>query len=96
MLTLRDCIDYVELTEDEIDAIAEHEHLPTMIATELANYLVETDEGVLLIRRCIIDDIAHAHETGNRERLLVLKGVLRHFVNAHPVHGPGQKGQSAH
>jgi hypothetical protein len=30
MLTMQDCIELSDLTEDEILAIAEHEHLPEM------------------------------------------------------------------
>jgi hypothetical protein len=29
-----------ELTEEEIAAIAEHEHLPMIVAAELGNYLI--------------------------------------------------------
>ena len=42
MLTLQDCIELSELTEEEILAISEHEHIPEMVALELGNYLVHT------------------------------------------------------
>jgi len=45
MLTLEDCIAFSELSEDEIDAIAEHEHITEMAALELGNYLVHTPSG---------------------------------------------------
>ena len=35
MLTYQDCVGMCELTEDEIRAIAEHEHLPELVALEL-------------------------------------------------------------
>ena len=88
MLTLRDCIDYIDLTEEEVDAIAEHEHIPTLVAAELGNYLVESPDGVLLIRRCIIDDIAHARQHGDERRVLTLTAVLKHFVETHPLNAP--------
>ena len=34
MLTIQDCIELSELTEEEILAIAEHEHIPEMAAIE--------------------------------------------------------------
>jgi len=37
MLTLDDCIELSELTEEEILAIAEHEHVPEMVALERGN-----------------------------------------------------------
>jgi len=33
MLTLQDCIELSELTEEEILAIAEHEHIPEMVTS---------------------------------------------------------------
>ena len=38
MLTLQDCIELSELSEEEILAIAEHEHIPEMLAIELGNF----------------------------------------------------------
>ena len=83
MLTLQDCIELSDLTEDEILAIAEHEHVPEMVATELGNYLVHTLSGEKKIRRMIRDDIAHAREHGNLKHAAVLKSVLKHYLEQH-------------
>ena len=40
MITFDDCLAFCELTEDEIDAIAEHEHLPETVALEMGSYLI--------------------------------------------------------
>ena len=61
MLTLEDCIGLSELDEEEILAIAEHEHIPEMAAVEMGNYLCHTPEGERRIRRMIIDDIRARH-----------------------------------
>ena len=84
MLTLEDCIALSELTEDEIAAIAEHEHLPAIVAAELGNYLVHDSAGCPVIRRMILDDIATARHRGDKTHALALKLVLRHFVETHP------------
>ena len=39
MITYEDCLGVAELSEAEVQAIAEHEHLPGMIALELADHL---------------------------------------------------------
>ena len=85
MLTFEDCLGLCELTEDEIDAIAHHEHLTELAALELGQYLVQSPEGVHMIKRMIIDDIGEAQAHGNKERLLVLKLALKHFVDTHPA-----------
>jgi hypothetical protein len=83
MLTLQDCIELSDLTEEEILAIAEHEHIPEMVAVELGSYLVHTPAGEMRIKRMIVEDIEHARETGNMKHAAVLKSVLKHYVEHH-------------
>jgi hypothetical protein len=83
MLTIQDCIELSELTEEEILAIAEHEHIPEMAAIELGNYLVHTPSGEKRIHAMIVDDIAAARQEGNLQRVLALKACLRHFIDHH-------------
>ncbi|HZO01106.1 MAG TPA: hypothetical protein VFB93_07900 [Burkholderiales bacterium] len=81
MLSLEDCIALSELTEDEILAIAQHEHIPEIAAAELGNYLSHTADGRLAIKSMIRDDIHAAAARGERERVLALKIVLRNYVS---------------
>jgi hypothetical protein len=84
VLTLEDCIALSELTAEEVDAIAEHEHLPEIIAAELGNYLVHCADGTVRIRRMIGDDIATAQAHGDHAHAAKLKLVLKHFLETHP------------
>ena len=84
MLTYEDCLELSDLTEEEIEAIAQHEHLPEMAALELGSYLVHTPEGVPMIKRIILEDIEDASRRGHAEKVLQLKLVLKHFVDTHP------------
>jgi hypothetical protein len=88
MLTLKDCIAMCDLTDQEVAAIAEHEHLPMIVAAELGNYLIHGPGGVPGIKRMICDDIAAAERRGDRRHALALKLVLHHFVQHHPDHAP--------
>ena len=83
MLTFEDCIALSELTDEEIAAIAEHEHLPMIVAAELGNYLIHCADGVPRIKRIIADDIVAADRRGDHRHALALKLVLRHFVEHH-------------
>ena len=67
MLTLEDCVALSDLTEDEILAIAEHEHIPEMAAAELGNYLVHAADGERYIKAMIRDDIAAAAGARGRD-----------------------------
>ena len=80
MLTLEDCIGLSELSEDEIEAIAQHEHIPQIVAVEVGNYLVQTPEGEQRIKAMIVDDIAEASAENNLARVAILKMCLKHFL----------------
>ena len=84
MLSLEDCIAMCGLTEAEVRALAQHEHIPEIAAAEMGNYLVSSQTGKRYIKSAIRDDVAHALACGDHERALVLKLVLRSFVLQHP------------
>jgi hypothetical protein len=85
MLSLEDCLALCELTEDEVLAIAHHEHLPEIAAAELGNYLARTPQGEMRIKAIIRDELAQARVRGDCERELALKVLLREFVLRHPA-----------
>lgn len=91
MLTLEDCIGLSGLDEEEILAIAEHEHIPEMAALEMGNYLCHTQAGERRIRRMIVDDIHAARARGDTHHAAVLKTALEHYVSEHnPGHANGK------
>jgi len=84
MLSIEDCIALSSLTEEEIAAIAEHEHLPMIVAAELGNYLIQTSDGGRYIKQMIRDDIVAARARGDLVHELALKLVLHHYLSDHP------------
>jgi hypothetical protein len=84
MLSLEDCLALCDLSEEEVLAIAQHEHIPEMAAAQLGNYLVHTPEGEMRIKSIIRDDIANARSHGKGPQELALKLLLRNFVRQHP------------
>ncbi len=90
MITLQDCIGLCGLTEEEVLAIAEHEHLPEIVATALAQYLLSQDHGSDKVRDMIVDDIRQAQQSGDKQHVLNLLHVLHHFLKTHPEAEPVQ------
>tara|TARA_R110001583_G_C5534709_1_gene398867 strand:- start:519 stop:788 length:270 start_codon:yes stop_codon:yes gene_type:complete len=86
MLTYEDCCDFYELSQGEIDAVAEHEHLPRIQALAKALYLVKSEGGERMIRRIIIDDIHQARANMDLKHEDELKQVLLYFIQTHPCH----------
>jgi uncharacterized hydantoinase/oxoprolinase family protein len=87
MLTIKDCLDFCELTEDEILAIAEHENLPEVVALELGNALAQSTAGEQRVEEMIVDDIVAAQKAGNLRHAATLKVVLQRFIERHPRAG---------
>ena len=85
MLTREDCIALCDLSEAEIAAIAQHEHVSMVLAAEIAQYLIHLPDGATRIRRIILDDIAEAQKHGQAADARRLKAVLHHFVHDHPA-----------
>jgi len=88
MISLEDCIGMCGLSEEEILAIAEHEHVPEIIAAGLASYLSDTGKGLDAVRDMIIDDIRAAERRADKAHLLELLHVLHHFLHSHPEARP--------
>ena len=83
-LTFDDCLGLCDLSEAEILAIAEHEHLPAIAALELGNYLVHSADGEQRVKTMIRDDSAAAAARGDRAKVLALKAVIRDYILRHP------------
>lgn len=96
VLSIEDCIALSGLTEEEIAAIAEHEHIPRIVALELGRYILCCPNGEKRIARIIRDDIEAARARGDFAHAAKLKLVLQHFIAEHasvptPRQGTGDK-----
>ena len=54
MLSIQDVLDYCDLDSGEIEAIAEHEHIPVTVAAEMSESLLCTPEGVCQLHVMIL------------------------------------------
>jgi hypothetical protein len=84
MISIKDCIDMCGLTEQEVMAIAEHEHVPEIAAAAMGRYLLKEPEGAERIRDMIRDDIHEALNRDDKDHASELLMVLRHFLATHP------------
>ena len=90
MITLEDCLGFCDLTEEEVLAIAEHEHMPEIAAIAYGEYLLHKEHGTQAICRMIVDDIRAAQLRNDRAHVQTLLHVLHHFIRAHPEAAPKQ------
>ena len=84
MLSFEDCVGLSDLDEEEIAAIAEHEHVPEIVAAEMGCWLVHDPKGEARIEHIIEDDIEAARRLGHPQEAQHWKEVLDHFATNHP------------
>ena len=84
MISLEDCIALCGLTREQVLALAEHEHIPVISATALAQHLLTQPEGCRRIGAMIADDVTFAEARGDRPHADELRTTLDDFVTAHP------------
>jgi Rad3-related DNA helicase len=90
MISLEDCVALCGLTEEQVLAIAEHEHLPEIASAALAQCLSKQEHGMEKIRDMIVDDIRLAQQRQDKAHILTLLHVLHHFLKSHPEICPPQ------
>lgn len=84
MISRDDCIALCGLDAEEVDAIAEHEHLGEVQAAALASYLLHAEHGPERIRAMMVDDIRAALAQGRTAHAAQILAVLRHYLRDHP------------
>ena len=94
MLSMQDVIDYCDLDNGEIEAIAEHEHIPTMVAAELSEVLLCTPDGVCRLHTMIIENMEQALQAGRYGRAEELAKTYQHLQRTHPIPNHSSFGRS--
>jgi hypothetical protein len=84
MITLEDVEDMSALTREEIEALAEHEHITAFDAALMGDYLMHKHRGPQKVHVMICDDIRTALHAGDKTHARALFAVLRSFLAEHP------------
>ena len=85
MLSIQDVIDYCDLDRGEIEAIAEHEHIPVTVAAEMSELLLCTPDGVCRLHSMIIENMQHALDSGHFQHVKDLAETYEHLQRTHPI-----------
>ncbi|MCE1183591.1 MAG: hypothetical protein LWW81_14990 [Rhodocyclales bacterium] len=85
MLSIQDVLDYCDLDRGEIEAIAEHEHVPMTVAAEISQVLLCTPEGVCQLHTMIIENMQHALDCGQLDHAQRLVDTYSHLQRTHPL-----------
>ncbi|MCR9148559.1 MAG: hypothetical protein NXH83_00145 [Rhodobacteraceae bacterium] len=91
MISLDDIEDMSALTRAEIEALAEHEHVTTINAALLGEYLMHVHHGPQRVHEMLCDDIRAALHADDLPHARDLFAALRHFLAEHPDAARGSR-----
>ena len=86
MLTLQDCIGFSGLTADQLEAVADHEHMDLIIAAEWAEATLDRPEGEEMVERMLAEEVEFCETHPKGDRLIRYQAGLDDFHKHHP-HG---------
>ncbi len=95
MLTITDCLGVANLPADEVEAVAEHEHVPFIVALEEEVALLGRSDGCARIGRMIEEDMEAAERHHDAARLARWRAVLERFRRDHAAELAGAPGRAA-
>jgi hypothetical protein len=78
--TVQECVDMSELSNEAIRVIAEHEHMPEVVAAELGQELLKSTGGIAEIRRMLEKSVELAIQAGVEDKTNDRKRLLRSFI----------------
>ena len=85
MLSIRDCLDYCDLTDDEIALFAEHEGIPDAAAAQIVCGMVQSPEGIVVLTTYMKDLVDRATRRGEAEQAERARKACARFMNDHPL-----------
>lgn len=85
MISLDECIGMSGLQEEEVAVVAEHEHIPLMVAAELAQTLLDTPKGLYRLHGMFRDRLAMLAAGRDRAKERQLAEVYVQFRIRHPL-----------
>jgi hypothetical protein len=84
VLCLEDCLEFSDLSADELAAIAAHEHVPLIVAAEIGFKLLKTPEGIRCLDTLFLETAAKAHLRGSLDEADRFQSVYQKFHVSHP------------
>lgn len=85
MLSMTDFIGCSSLYECEVEAIAEHEHVPMSVAVVIGEALLQSEHGICTLHRMVAEDIQHALDEQDLEKAQKFAETYRFVASKHPL-----------
>jgi hypothetical protein len=85
MLSARDCLDYCDLTDEDVAIFAEQASIPKVAAAQIMCGMAQTFEGILALTRCLWEAEDRARQAGKAELAARAHEARLRFMATHPL-----------
>jgi hypothetical protein len=85
VLSITDFIGCSNLYECEVEAIAEHEHVPMAVAVVIGEGLLCSPDGICCLHRMVAEDIQHALDCNDLDKALKFADTYKFIESKHPL-----------
>ena len=85
MLSMRDCLDYCDITDDEVALIAPASKASRTCGCAGRLRTGTNPKGVLLLSRYMSDLVDRAERTGQHDKAVRARAVIARFIADHPT-----------
>ncbi|MCK0510095.1 MULTISPECIES: hypothetical protein [Aromatoleum] len=85
MLSLFDCMDFIDLDSDTIDVIARHDRLPAMLAAQRGSQLLADPNGIWQLHQMHRELIEQAARRGLLGQEKTLRRIYAAFSRKYPM-----------
>ena len=85
MLSLRDCLDYCDLTDEDVAIFANQACIPKAAAAHVMCGMAQSVEGILAVTRCLWDAEDQARQAGKAEQAARARRARVRFTATHPL-----------
>lgn len=83
MLTLKDCADFCDLTDDEVAAIERASHVPFIEACAIVESMGGTPEGCRQLLQLMHEHLERVEAKSDEQRSHEVHEAINHFVSTH-------------
>lgn len=84
MLSTRDCLDYLNLTEDELAEVVKHENLQVIMAIKKCSCLLDSPEGLLYLHTIFLNNFNNSYNSGDFVGAQKCMSTYQGFLEKYP------------
>lgn len=85
MLSKRDCLDYLNLNEKELNVLMSHENIQFIIAIKKCSILLDSPEGILYLHSVLLENFSQKVKDGKEEEAVEAFEIYQGFSNKFPM-----------